>query len=284
MTLLTRRHALAAAAALGVGAPAAAQDRPRRVVSINSCTDVMLLDLADPGQITALSHYCRQADSSTVVERARPYPITYESAEEVLALRPDLVLASRHNALATRQALTRLGIRVEVFATPETVDESLAQVRKVAGLVGHPERGAALVARIEAAFAAAAPRLGTRPVSTLIFQANGFTAGSQTLIGELMRRTGLANAADRYGLRKWGNVRLENLVADPPELLLGGQAAADRPTWADRLGHHPALAAISGRMARDVLPESLFLCGGSVFIPAVQRLAAVRDRYLAHRA
>lgn len=283
MDPITRRSALLAAAAAGIAAPARAAAAPRRVVSINACLDVMLLDLADPGQIAALSHYARQPDS-TAAQRARPFPITHETAEEVLALRPDLILASGLTAPATRQALARLGLRLEVFATPVTVAQSLDQVTRVAALLGHPERGAALVRRIDAAFAAAAPRPGMRPVSALIFQANGFTAGSQTLVGELMRRTGLTNAADRYGLKKWGNVRLEALIADPPELLLGGEAAPGAPTWADRIGHHPALAALSGRMRRDVLPENLLLCGGSVFIPAVQRLAAARDRYLARPA
>ena len=279
MTRLTRRAALFAA--LGAAAPALAQAPPRRVVSINACLDVMLMDLADPAQIAALSHYARRPDSTPSVERGRPFAITYEGAEEVLDLRPDLVLASRHSAPATRQALVRLGVRVEALATPTTVAESLAQVRRVASLLGHPERGEALVRRIEAAFAAAAPRPGTPPVSALIFQSNGFTAGGETLVGELMRRTGLDNAAARYGLRQWGNVRLENLLADPPQLLLGGQASEGAPTWADRIGHHPALATISARMRRDVVPETLLMCGGSTFIPAVRRLAAARDRYLA---
>ena len=100
---------------------------------------------------------------------------------------------------------------------------------------------------------------------------------------DLMRRTGLANAAGRYGLKSWGNVRLERLLADPPELLLGGQAAPGQPTWADRVGRHPALAAIAGRMQRDVLPEKLMYCGGPVFLPAVERLAAARDRYLGRK-
>lgn len=280
---LTRRAAVLTAAA-AVAAPAGAATRPRRVVSINACLDVQLLDLADREQVAALSHYCREPDRSTLAVRAKDIPITYESAEEVLALRPDLVLASRHNALATREALKRLGVQVEVFATPETVADSLEQVRRVAALLGHPQRGEALVGRIEAAFAGAAPPPGARPISALVFQANGFTAGTDTLVSELLRRAGLTNAAGRYGLKRWGNLRLENLIADPPDLLLGGQVTAGAPTWADRVGRHPALSAVSARMRRDVVPESLLLCGGSVFIPAIQRLAAVRDRYLARRA
>ncbi len=281
----TRREIVAAAALLPLTAGAAqAAPAPRRVVSINSCTDGMLLDLGDRAQIVALSHYAREAANLTVVDRARPFRITRESAEEIIDLRPDLVLASRHNALATRQSLKLLGIKIETFATPTTVAESLKQVRKVARLLGHPERGEALVKRIDAAFAAAAPPPAARRPTAIVFQANGFTAGSDTLVGELLDRTGFINAAGRYGMKKWGNLRLEQLLADPPDLLIGGQATLGAPTWADRVGRHPALASIAGRMRRDTAPEGLLLCGGSVFIAAAARLAAVRERYLTETA
>jgi iron complex transport system substrate-binding protein len=232
----------------------------------------------------ALSHYARQAVNLTVVDRAKPFPITFETAEEIIDRRPDLVLASRHNALATREALRKLDIRIETFAVPNSVAESRKQVVKVANLLGHPERGEALLKRIDAAFEAAAPRPGMRRPTALVFQPNGFTAGTETLVGELLTRAGFENAAGRYGFKKWGTLRLEQLLADPPDLVIGGQGTAGAPTWADRIGKHPALAAIQGRMKRDIVAEGLLFCGGSVFIPAMARLAAVRDRYLMETA
>ena len=102
MPPLTRRAALA-----GVASPAAprvaAPSAPRRVVSLNPCLDAILVEVADRAQIAALSHYARQPQGSTIVAIARTLPETFESAEEVLMLRPDLVLASRHTALATRR-------------------------------------------------------------------------------------------------------------------------------------------------------------------------------------
>jgi iron complex transport system substrate-binding protein len=280
----TRREIVAAAALPLAGGSALAATAPHRVVSINSCTDGMLLDLGDRSQIVALSHYARQAENLTIFDRAKPFPITFESAEEIIDRRPDLVLASRHNALATREALRKLNIKIETFAVPTTVAESRKQVIKVGKLLGHAERGEALVARMDAAFEAAAPRSGMRRPTALVFQSNGFTAGTETLVGELLTRAGFENAAGRYGLKKWGNLRLEQLLADPPNLIIGGQRMAGGPTWADRIGKHPALAAIEHRMKRAVVPEGLLFCGGSVFIPAMARLAAVRDHYLMETA
>ena len=80
-----------AAVALAGAAPAPA----RRVVSLNPCLDAMLVALADPSQIAALSHFSQVEGSSSVpAVVARRYPFVYESAEEVIALSPDLVLAN----------------------------------------------------------------------------------------------------------------------------------------------------------------------------------------------
>lgn len=280
----TRREVVAAAALLPLAGGAAAAAAPRRVVSINSCTDGLLLDLGDRSQIVALSHYSREAENLTVYERAKPFRITRESAEEIIDLRPDLVLSSRHNALATREALRKLNIRIETLGVPATIEESRQQLLKAGKALGHPERGEALVARVDAAFAAAAPRPGQRRPTALVFQSNGFTAGTGTLVGELLTRAGFENAAGRYGLKRWGNLRLEQLLADPPDLLISGQRMDGAPVWADRIGKHPAFKSIAGRMRRDVVPEGLLYCGGAVFIPAVARLAAVRDRYLRETA
>lgn len=284
MTKWTRREIVAAGALLPLAGGSAHAASPRRVVSINACTDGLLLDLGDRSQIAALSHYSREAENLTVFERAKPFRITRESAEEIIDLRPDLVLSSRHNALATREALRKLNIRIEAFGVPATIEESRQQLLKAGSALGHPERGAAMVARVDAAFAAAAPRPGQRHPTALVFQSNGFTAGADTLVGQLLTRVGFENAAGRYGLKQWGNVRLERLLADPPDLLISGQRMDGAPVWADRIGKHPALKSIAGRMRHDTVPEGLLYCGGAVFIPALARLTAVRDRYLRETA
>lgn len=263
----------AAAAFLGHADAAAA---PRRIVSLNPCLDLLLVNLADREQVAALSHYARDKDSSTIAALAETFPVTYESAEEVMALSPDLVLTSRHSDLATRNALSRLNIRTELFSEPQNVAQSLAQVRTVARLVEQEARGEEVVARIEAALAAAAPPPGAVPVPALIFQRNGFSSGRGTLVDEMMTRTGFVNVADRYGLSWWSNVPLERVVADPPAVLLAGEIRPDMPTWADRVLRHPALRAMEPTIKRATFPDRLLYCGGPVLVESAAALAAAR--------
>lgn len=272
----TRRGALVGAGAVLIAAPAVAKPVPRRVVSLNACLDAILVHVADRGQIAALSHYAREPVGSTISEVAKTLPFTWETAEEVIALRPDLVLTSRHSALATRNALGRMNIPTALFAVPDSVAASLDQVREVARLVGRPARGEALIARIETAIAASAPPLGARPLKALIYQPNGFAAGRGTLMDEMMTRAGFENVAGRYGLGKWGNVPVERLLADPPQVLLSGVPVQGSRTWADRVMRHPALASLSGRMVQAQLEEKLLYCGGPVLIQTAAALAEAR--------
>ena len=263
---------LAAASTVGAGGRAV----PRRVVSLNPCLDAILLDVADPSQIAALSRYSREPAQSAVWAQARRYRATSGSAEEVVALRPDLVLISGMGASALTGVLPRLGITAANFNVPSSIADSEAQVRRVARLVGHPDKGEALVARIEAARAAAAPPLGTPRLSALVYVDKGFASGPGTLMDELMRRAGFDNAVRRYGFTRSADVPLELVVADPPQVLLAGRLALGEPTWADRVISHPALRAVAGRMKRETFPQTLLFCAGPVMIPALQALSAAR--------
>ena len=280
--MLSRRSALAAGA--GVGLTGAGLREPQRVVSLNPCLDAILVHVADRAQIAALSHYSHDLSSSSLGQVGLGYPFTYETAEEVLALRPDLVLSGRPAPTATHRALTQLGVRVELFAAPSTIAESLAQVRDVARAVNRVARGNALVARIEAAISASAPARASPRPTALIYQAGGFAAARGTLMDEMLTRAGFENAATRYGLTRTGNIALENLIADPPDVLLSGQLQEDTPTWADRVLSHPALAKVAGRMTRIAFPQQLTYCGGPVLIATAQMLAAARGTVLAGRS
>jgi iron complex transport system substrate-binding protein len=243
-----------------------------KIVSLNPCTDAVLVEVADPGQILALSSYSSDpASSSMELARARGFAAVDGTVEEVIALQPDLVLGSTFVSPATRDAFARLGLRYEGFGINPNVADSLAQIRTIAALAGHPERGEALVARIEAALAANAPPPGA-PVTAVVWQSSGIVPGQDTLISELLARTGFVNAAAARGLRQADVLPLEAMLADPPQLIL---AAGNPASNEDRMLAHPALASLTGTR-RERYDSALLWCGGPTIARAAERLGAVR--------
>jgi iron complex transport system substrate-binding protein len=279
----SRRAAAAGLAALFAGG-AAAPRPPQRIVSLTPCLDAILVHVAERRRIAALSHYTHDVETSSLGPIGRTFPYTYGSAEEIVALRPDLVLAGAYISSATRGSLGRMGVRTLLFNAPNTIEESLVQVRAIAEAVGRPDLGADLITRVREALARAAPRPGERRVTALVYQSGGFAAAKGALMDDILTHAGFDNAAPRYGLVRTGYVPLERLAADPPEVLLAGAGRPGAPTWADRVLRQPVLARVRGRMRRATFPQRLTYCGGPVLIEAAETLARIRREALAARA
>lgn len=261
------------AAALGLPASAA----PQRVVSINLCADNLLLALADPGQIASLSSFAADPQLSFLAEKAAAFPHEAGSAESVIPFRPDLVLAGRFTRSATRDILGRLGYRLVALDFIRDIEGAKRQITEVASLLGHPERGAALVAEIEAAEAEARRAItGTRPTAA-VYQRRGYVTGGDTLTGALMEAAGLANAGGALAGESGGFVPLERIVAARPDFLIvaGATRAEDQGS---ALLDHPALVAFYPPERRIALPERLTVCAGPALPAALRHLAAEAER------
>jgi iron complex transport system substrate-binding protein len=203
--------------------------------------------------------------------QARRFRAVDGTVEEVIVLEPDLVIGGTFIAPATRGAFARLGMRYEGFGITPTVGESLAQVRAIAALVGHPERGQALVGRIEAALAANRAPAGPAR-SAVVWQSGGIVPGSDTLISDLLIRTGFTNAAAAQGLHQADVLPLEAMLAAPPQVIF---AAGNPVSNEDRMLGHPALARLT-ETRRERLDPALLWCGGPTIIKAAEHLGAVR--------
>lgn len=257
--------------------------RPVRIVSLNMCVDSILIELVSHDRIAALSHYARDPQRSTIAHIAGHLPITYETAEEVVALRPDLVLTSRHSAPATRNALKRVGIRFELFDVPDTIEGSLEQVRYVARLLGAEREGEAMVARIQAALDAARLPADQAPLTAAIYQPGGLSAGANTVVGKLMEITGLRNIAARYGVKSYRPLPLEVLVSAPPDVLLVGETSPGAPLQEERIVRHRALRALESQMSQSVFPARLLYCAGPTMIESAAVLVRAREQALSVR-
>ena len=257
---MTRLAALIALAA----SPVAASPR---IVSINPCIDAVLVRVANAAQIAAISHYSKDPSATSIpLAVAAHFKATSGTAEEVVALQPDIVIAGEHVALSTQAALARLGVRLVRYKVPATIAESAAQVRSIAALVGHAGRGDALAATIDKA----AVRDLRPPIPALIWQGGGLVPGAGTLADDLLRTAGFRNVSASYGLQQWDVLPLEYLVAKPPAVLFARNDASGR----DRMLSHPILRRLASRVVD--FPQRLLFCGGPAIPEALARLRAAR--------
>ena len=265
---MTRWLVLLFAPLLLGAAPIPAPAPPQRIVSLNLCADQLLIALADPGQIAALTRLSRDPQLSAAAMRAATLPVSRGSAEEVLALRPDLLIASPFGHGDIMARMRDSDVATLELPSAESLGAIIDQIRVIAAAVGHPERGERLIARMEARLA----RLG-RPGGGRVaayYQRRGFLTGTGTLIDDLMARLGLVNLADRLNRPVIARVTLEQIALARPDFLImesDTRKVRDRGT---EMLHHPLLAPI----ARLHIPQAWTVCGGPAYVRAAESLAA----------
>lgn len=249
-----------------------------RFASINLCTDQLLMALADPEQILGLSPYARDPLRSWNVAKASRFPLLSGEAEDVLVLKPDIVVAGRFTKRATRELLKQQGLRVVEFSAARSLDEVKAQLRQMGELVQHPDRAAAEIKRLDAAMAHARNVASARSYRVLAVSRRGWVSGGDNLATSLLSAVGLANAGGELGLKAGGYASLEAIVALRPDFLLvseGGDFAEDEGR---AFLLHPALERFYPASKRIVIPERLTVCGGPMLSEALERLAAELER------
>jgi len=221
---------------------------PRRIVSLAPATTEMLFAIGAGPRVVGVSRYCDYPPEA----RSRPkIGDLNTSVERVIALRPDLVVAS---ASANRRAVEQIerlrGERTPVFCVdPNTFEELYAALRALGSVTGSAEGAARVertmrqkVRRIECAVA----RVRRRPRVAFLLQTRPvWVAGTGTFIDDLIRMAGGVNVATDAG-PGYHPYALEKLVAHRPEALL--MRAPDDEQLASRSGWSSMPAVRSGAL------------------------------------
>jgi iron complex transport system substrate-binding protein len=256
------------ASILSLGLGGAAEAAPRRVASLNLCTDELLLMLGDPGQIVSVTHLAQQPAETRLWRDARRYRRNDGSLVSVAGLRPDLVLTMGGGARDRGRIATRLGIRVLDLPYPQSLADIEQAVRTVSAALGRAPAGAALIARIDRLKA-------TRPASaadTIWLGGGGRTVAAAGLAAQWMALAGLRQRAVRGD-----RVSLEQLLVRPPSVLLRSDYRSGQYSSEQRWLSHPLARRAQG--ARNVATDGRpWTCMGPALIAEIERLRSEARR------
>jgi len=173
-----------------------------RVVSQTVGTDELLLALAEPGQIAALSHLARNPDYCVAAEEARRYPSLSSNgdAESVLRFNPTLVLCTDYTRTEMVAQLRRSGTRVVIFDRYFTLADSYANLRTLGRELGSEKRAERIIAGCEGRVAALEARLmHASKVRVIAPSTFGMIPGSQSTFQDLCDHAGADNLACTLG-------------------------------------------------------------------------------------
>ncbi|HEX9965684.1 MAG TPA: ABC transporter substrate-binding protein [Allosphingosinicella sp.] len=256
------------ASILSLALAGAAEAAPRRVASLNLCTDELLLMLGDPRQIVSVTHLAQQPAETRLWREGRRYRRNDGSLVAVAGFRPDLVLTMGGGARDRGRIAQRLGIPILDLPYPQSLEDIEAAVRKVAGALGRGRAGAALLARIARLKAGRPPR----SADAIWLGGGGRTVAAASLAAQWMALAGLRQrpvAGDR--------VSLEQLLVRPPAVLLRSDYRQGQYSGEQRWLSHPlARRARGGRnLVTDGRP---WTCLGPAMVDEIERLRAAAGR------
>ena len=261
------------AALLFGGAPAWA--KPERIVSMNLCADQLVMMLADRDRIASVSYLAANPTASALAAEADGITLNHGLAEEILPMEPDLVLAGTFTTRPTVFLLRRFGYPIVELPVASSLGDIRSSIRVVAEAVGEPARGEALIADFDRTLQAVPATDSKPPPLAVLYWANGFTSGENTLANAAVEAAGFRTLGRALGLNGTAQLPLETLLNANPDVLIVGRKRDD-PALANEVFRHPALdRAFAGRPMISV-PDHLWICGTPFVAEAVARLAALR--------
>ncbi|MEP3248235.1 MAG: ABC transporter substrate-binding protein [Sneathiella sp.] len=258
----------------------ASYSEPTRVVSTNLCTDQLALLIAHPNQILSLSYLSIDENSSVLYEQARQYPVNHGLAEEVFALKPDLVLSGLYSARYTTALLRRLGKNVVTFNPAYSLEDIKANITRMGKILGREKEARFILKKFNQDLTKIAELASLKSPSSArtlsLYGANGRTTGAGTLANALIKAAGFENLAGRLEITGTGYLPLEILVHEAPDMLVtyGKDLISSR---SEEALHHPALTKAFSPSSRLDIASKHWICGAPFIVETLLKLIQAQN-------
>jgi iron complex transport system substrate-binding protein len=248
-----------------------------RIVSLVPEVDDALAALGAVDRLVAIGGYSRE--HSVYARHLTPVRGTVPGGagvEDVLALKPDLVVVSAYSDVGRTQRLRAAGVPVFHLGRESGADDAALAVRRIAALCGECALGDRIAERFLARLRRVAdpvlPRYGAcyvECVGTQIFLASVGTNQSDVIVA-----AGFADAAAAAGYRGYGECRLEDLLRIAPAVIVAPRGSA---ATIAALPGSDAIPAVARRRIVEV-DAALLSSPGLAMLDAAEAVAAARAR------
>ena len=204
---------------------------------MNLCSDLLLLQLAPRARIASVSHLAHEGAQALFPGRDAGIAINHGAAEDIVNLKPDLILVGDTSTPMTRALARRVGARVVEVKSASSLAEARAILLRLGDDIAEPARAAALVARFDATLAGLAARPVRRRPRVIAWSGGAFVPGAGSLIDDIIAKAGADNLAAQPG-GAGSAFDVEALIAAAPDALLHGAERSGPPSMHSAESQH----------------------------------------------
>lgn len=199
--------------------------KPVRIYASTVSLEEILVDLVPPERIVAISEPALDKGNSLIPEKAARIAVHVPqrvSVEQLLKLKPDLVIAQDNNAQEYIQSLKDVGLKVFIVRVPVTADKVRERIGKMADAVGEKAAGDRMLAEFDAKLRRIKEVTDKIPEKKIImaYSTLGVFGSSQGIFNAICINAGVINGAAKAGLNRGEHLSKEKIIAVDPDAFL----------------------------------------------------------------
>lgn len=209
-------------------------DAPRRIVAGSLLATDVLLAIAPRDRIAGVHELAANRRFSLVADEIVGLPLVGAEPEQLLAVRPDLVIVDAFTRPETVALLASAGVPVLRTATPTSFDDIAGNIQRIGRACHLDDAATALVARMRGRLAklAAADDGALRGLRVMSLDGALHTLGKGSLFDAVVVAAGAIDQASACGVGPFRKLDVEQLLAMQPDVLVvdssPGEEAAER--------------------------------------------------------
>jgi len=225
------------------------KQKPQRVVTLSVGDDEMSVHLLDLDRIAAVSEFTADPTISNIPELAAKIPNRIgRNAEQVIAAKPDLVIANPFSNKDLVKQIQDAGITLAAFDLADLNDGYVAEIKVLAYIYGEEQRGETFIKEINAQLArieaVTARQDASKKPRVLFLQNNAYVSGEGSTGDGIIKRAGGINVASENGISGTKQISLESIIKLNPDYIILGGSPESNPKGFEQLTANPALAEV----------------------------------------
>ena len=222
---------------------------PERIHSLSLGHSEILAALIDFDRLTAVYSFFVDEEQSSIAALSAEATMIGFAPEEVVALEPEVIIASRFTNADTVALMTGANIPVARTSLENSALGNVPNILLIGYMIGAEAKAIELTDEIKARMGVVVDGLpdGEKPrVLSVSKWTSAFAAGSDTTEGGIIEQAGGINAAADSGIEGHQQVSIESIAAINPDVIIVPQPLEGANTFIDELTSSPALAEVPG--------------------------------------
>ena len=228
--------------------------KPKKILTFAMYTDQIVLGLVTSDHLVGINTLLDDPVLSNIIPIAKKITkkIGNPSAEEVLSMKPDLVIVSDWTQAEKIQSMRDLGLKVVSVKSPETIQDAKDAVSQVAAAIGEPEKGRQLIgmmdkklAEIREKTSKIKPEQRKNIVLLSLMTAYG---GTGCAYDDACREANVINGIAAAGLKNGQQLTKEMLIKINPDIMLmpvyNDRGKYDTQSFIDSYLKYPSLQTV----------------------------------------